>query len=107
MVDQQAIADTLGLNSQIQFPATGSSGGIVIMWDNSALGIQDIDILPQAIHVAVKVTNPPLLGTLLPFIPTIAMSLGKTFGPTRPFSLSPLETPLGLLVGTSIKSLKP
>lgn len=27
------------------------------MWDNTSLGIQDIDIFPQGIHVAVKVID--------------------------------------------------
>lgn len=59
MSDHKAIAETLVFNSQIQFPTIGNSRGIVIIWDNLNLGIQNIVILPQGIHVAVKVNNPP------------------------------------------------
>ncbi|KAF3674360.1 hypothetical protein FXO38_05263 [Capsicum annuum] len=54
MVDHTKLVDKLGYNSKIQFPATRSSGGIVIMWDNPVLNINDIVIYPQAIHIYVK-----------------------------------------------------
>ncbi|PHT87249.1 hypothetical protein T459_09355 [Capsicum annuum] len=54
MVDHTKLVDKLVYNSKIQFPATGSSGGIVIMWDNPVLSINDIVIYPQAIHIYVK-----------------------------------------------------
>lgn len=58
MADHEAITKTLGFTNQIQFPASGFSCGIVIMWDNTSLNIQDIVVFPQGIHVAVKVSNP-------------------------------------------------
>lgn len=39
MGDHKALAEILGYNSQIQFPASENSGGIVIVWDSSSMGI--------------------------------------------------------------------
>lgn len=58
MSDHKAFTGTLGYKSRIQFPSSSNSSGIVIMWDNSSLGIQDIIVVfPHGIHVAVKVNN--------------------------------------------------
>lgn len=59
MGDHKALTDTLSYNSHIQFPATGNSGEIVIIWDNFSLCIQDISIFSQGIYIVVKVMNPP------------------------------------------------
>lgn len=42
MAYHKSITKTLGFSNQIQFLTVGFSGGIVIMWDNSPLNVQDI-----------------------------------------------------------------
>lgn len=59
MAEHKAMVHSLGFNNQIQSPATGNSGGIVIMWDNTSLCVQGITIHPQGIDVEIKVHNPP------------------------------------------------
>lgn len=59
MSDHKVMANILVFNSLIQFPDSGNSGGIFIMWDNTRFSIQDITISPQAIYTIVKVSNPP------------------------------------------------
>lgn len=79
MGDHKALADMLGFNSQIQFPASGNSGRIVIMWDSSSIGSQDISVFSQGIHVAVKVNSPPPIGSLVPSMLVITFLLDKLF----------------------------
>lgn len=80
MVDHTKLVDKLGYNSKIQFPATGSSGGIVIMWDNPVLSINDIVIYPQAIHIYVKVIHFTSLCFLQLFMLAISLRRRKYFG---------------------------
>ncbi|KAF3617908.1 hypothetical protein FXO37_34440 [Capsicum annuum] len=76
--DHKALSDKLDFNSPIQFPSLGSSRGIVIMWDNSTLSINGIAILPQVVHVSVKVTPLPLPKNLSGWNPC-AFSISYSF----------------------------
>lgn len=57
MSDHKVLFDELRFNNQLQPPVVDRSGITVIIWDNNILGINDIDILPQVIHVSIKVNN--------------------------------------------------
>lgn len=57
MVEHKSITLELGFDNQIQYPDVGRSGGIVIMWRDNNLKLEDISISQQAIHAVVKVLS--------------------------------------------------
>ncbi|OIT05244.1 hypothetical protein A4A49_65154, partial [Nicotiana attenuata] len=50
MADYQALAQTLELDMIIQSPAVGSSGGIVFMWKEDLVAVEEVATTPQGIH---------------------------------------------------------
>lgn len=80
MADHKTITETLGFTNQIQFSASGSSGRIVIIWNNVSLNIQDITVFPQGIHVVVNVSNSHLLVFFVLFMLVPILRIDKPFG---------------------------
>ncbi|XP_016540951.2 uncharacterized protein LOC107841591 [Capsicum annuum] len=59
MGDHNKLAEDLGFSNKIQYPTVGTSRGLVIMWNDHNISINDINISPQGIHTTVHVSNPP------------------------------------------------
>lgn len=59
MGDHNKLAKDLGFSNKIQYPAVRTSEGLVIMWNDHNISINDINISPQGIHGTVQVSNPP------------------------------------------------
>lgn len=57
MTEHQSLTKELKFDSQIQSAANGLSGGIVIMWNEDTLKLENLSITPQGIHVTIKVLN--------------------------------------------------
>ncbi|KAK4731156.1 hypothetical protein R3W88_024144 [Solanum pinnatisectum] len=55
MQDHQSLVDDFPFTRMIQVPAVGNSGGLVILWDNSLIEVDDIATTGQEIHAMVKV----------------------------------------------------
>ncbi|KAH0778499.1 hypothetical protein KY290_004926 [Solanum tuberosum] len=55
MIEHKSLTEELKFNSQIQAAANGLSGGIMIMWNEDTLKLEDLSITPQGIHVSIKV----------------------------------------------------
>ncbi|KAH0779196.1 hypothetical protein KY290_005623 [Solanum tuberosum] len=55
MTKHQSLTEELKFDSQIQSTANGLSGGIVIMWNEDTLKLENLSITPQGIHVTIKV----------------------------------------------------
>lgn len=56
MTDHKNITDILNFDSFIQSPAEGLSGGIVIMWNEDVVKLDNISVTTQGIHAKIKVT---------------------------------------------------
>lgn len=54
----RGITKTLGFSYKIQYPASGNSGGLVLIWKDDNINITDISVSPQAIHTSVQLLNP-------------------------------------------------
>ncbi|XP_075092464.1 uncharacterized protein LOC142172691 [Nicotiana tabacum] len=63
MADHQTLAQTLDFDMIIQSPAVGLSGGIVFMWKEDLVAVEEVATTPQGIHAMVKVrpNHPPWL----------------------------------------------
>ncbi|XP_019255050.1 PREDICTED: uncharacterized protein LOC109233625 [Nicotiana attenuata] len=61
MADHKKLTEELQFDMHIQFPAIGHSRGIVIMWRENSLQIDEVAVNSQGIHAMVKVlpSNPP------------------------------------------------
>lgn len=59
MQDHKRICETLGFSNSIQFPATGNSGDLVLMWKDENINVIEISISPQVIYSIIQVTIPP------------------------------------------------
>lgn len=55
MSDRKQLTDMLNFDAHIQSPIEGLSGGIVIMWKEGMLKVDNISISQQGIHVHIKV----------------------------------------------------
>ncbi|XP_019224694.1 PREDICTED: uncharacterized protein LOC109206328 [Nicotiana attenuata] len=55
MADHQALAKTLDFDMIIQSPAVGSSRGIVFMWKEDLVAVEEVATTSQGIHAMVKV----------------------------------------------------
>lgn len=55
MTEHKHLTEALKFDSQIQSAANGLSGGIVIMWKEDTLKLDNVYVTPQGIHVMVKV----------------------------------------------------
>nr|XP_009591566.1 uncharacterized protein LOC104088573 [Nicotiana tomentosiformis] len=65
MADHKKLTDEIQYDTHIQFPAVGHFGGIVIMWKENILQVDEVSVTPQGIHAMVK-DSFPLNSTLLP-----------------------------------------
>lgn len=110
MKDHKSMVVILRFSNLIQFPASRNFGGIVIMYDNCSITIQDITISPQVIHTTIKVNNPPFFGSLALYMLVIPLKVGGPFRTTSlPLQISSVTTPttpVSLLV-TSMRFSKP
>lgn len=63
MKEHASLSDELGFDSQIQAAAKRLMGGIVIMWNDEDLKLDNLSISTQGTHVLVKVSknHPPWL----------------------------------------------
>ncbi|XP_019239455.1 PREDICTED: uncharacterized protein LOC109219450 [Nicotiana attenuata] len=63
MADHKKLTEELQFDMHVQFPAVGFSGGIVIMWKETSIQVDEIAVNSQGIHAMVKVlpSNPPWL----------------------------------------------
>ncbi|OIT40453.1 hypothetical protein A4A49_56961, partial [Nicotiana attenuata] len=50
MADHQTLAKTLDFDMIIQSPAVGPSGGIVFMWKEDLVAVEEVATTPQGIH---------------------------------------------------------
>lgn len=55
MQDYQVLVDDLPFTKMIQVPVVGNSGGLLILWDDSILKLDDIATTSLEIHAMVKV----------------------------------------------------
>ncbi|OIT35593.1 hypothetical protein A4A49_55736, partial [Nicotiana attenuata] len=54
MADHQTLAQKLDFDMIIQSPAVGLSGGIVFMWKEDLVAVEEVATTPQGIHAMVK-----------------------------------------------------
>ncbi|KAH0727886.1 hypothetical protein KY284_003751 [Solanum tuberosum] len=54
MSDHQVLIDEYPFTNMIQVPSIGNSGGLVILWDDNILEVDNIITSGQEIHVMVK-----------------------------------------------------
>lgn len=59
MVEHKHLTEALYFDAQLQSAAEGLSGGIVIMWKEDLLKLDNISIIKQGIHVHIKVCPTP------------------------------------------------
>lgn len=57
MQDHQPLLDDLNFNNMIQVPTVGNSEGIILLWEDSQLDMDEITTTNQEIHVMVKVST--------------------------------------------------
>ncbi|KAH0632709.1 hypothetical protein KY284_035504 [Solanum tuberosum] len=57
MQDHQPLLDNFPFNTMIQVPANGNSGGLVMLWDNKIVELDNIATTGQEIHAMVKVRS--------------------------------------------------
>ncbi|KAK4723761.1 hypothetical protein R3W88_026540 [Solanum pinnatisectum] len=55
ITEHKSLTEELKFDSQIQAVANGLSGGIMIIWNEDTLKLEDLLITPQGIHVSIKV----------------------------------------------------
>ncbi|XP_019231008.1 PREDICTED: uncharacterized protein LOC109211873 [Nicotiana attenuata] len=55
MVDHQSLASALNFDMIIQSPAVGLAGGIVFMWKEDQVAVEEVATTPQGIHAMVQV----------------------------------------------------
>lgn len=82
MTDHKNITDILNFDSFIQSPAEGLSGGIVIMWNEDVVKLDNISVTTQGIHAKIKVTPHKFLGSLLPYMLALTSRNISFFGKT-------------------------
>ncbi|KAG5568296.1 hypothetical protein H5410_064684, partial [Solanum commersonii] len=59
MTDHSKLIEDLGFNSHTQSAVEGFSGGIVIMWKEDNIKLDNISVMSQGIHAMVKVSTKP------------------------------------------------
>lgn len=59
MANHKALTETLKFDVQIQSSATGCRRGIIVMWMDENLKLDNVLVTPQGVHVMVKVTSNP------------------------------------------------
>ncbi|XP_009800739.1 uncharacterized protein [Nicotiana sylvestris] len=57
MADHKKLTEELQFDMIIQSPVIGLSGGIVIMWKEDIVSVEEVATTPQGIHAMVKVLN--------------------------------------------------
>lgn len=57
MQDHQILLDDFPFKNMIEVPAIGNYGGIVVLWDDNLLEVDEIAITAQELHVMVKVSS--------------------------------------------------
>lgn len=61
MTTYQLLLDNFPFDRMIEVPAEGQSGGLVVLWDDSILELDDITTTRQEIHVIIKLHNSKFL----------------------------------------------
>lgn len=56
MQDHQVLLDDFNFNNMIKVRTIGNSGGIVLLWDDAQLEVDEISTLNQEKHAMVKVS---------------------------------------------------
>ncbi|XP_075091919.1 uncharacterized protein LOC142172057 [Nicotiana tabacum] len=57
MADQKHLTTELQFSAQFQSPANGQSGGIVVMWKDDLIKLEEVSTTPQGIHIMVKLAS--------------------------------------------------
>lgn len=57
MQEHQALLDVFNFNNMIQVHTTGNSGGLVLLWDDTQIDVEEITTSNQEIHAMIK--GPP------------------------------------------------
>lgn len=79
MSDRKQLTDMLNFDAHIQSPIEGLSGGIVIMWKEGMLKVDNISISQQGIHVHIKMISPSLLQQMQGIaMQSMTLSIGST-----------------------------
>ncbi|OIT38656.1 hypothetical protein A4A49_64000, partial [Nicotiana attenuata] len=55
MADQMKLTEDLQYDMHIKFPSLGHSGGIIIMWKENILQVDELSVTLQGIHAIVKI----------------------------------------------------
>lgn len=56
MTGQKHLTVELKFDAQFQSPVIGQSGGIVFMWKDDFVKLEEVATTPQGVHIMVKVT---------------------------------------------------
>lgn len=62
MGNHNKLAEDLGFPKKIKYPSVRSSGGLVIMWEDDNLSINDINISPKAFTFLFRLATLTLIG---------------------------------------------
>lgn len=63
LTDHNMLRDDFGFNELVESPVEGNSGGMVIIWNNALITVEQVAVTNQTIHCMVQVNS-----TLTPFM---------------------------------------
>ncbi|KAF3660427.1 putative oxidation resistance protein 1-like isoform X1 [Capsicum annuum] len=90
MQDHKRISETLGFSNSIQFPATGNSVDLVLMWKDENINVTEISISPQVIYSIIQMPWLPIfLEHILTTAPSFFNPIGYFTYPTDPSGWNP------------------
>nr|XP_009627879.1 uncharacterized protein LOC104118359 [Nicotiana tomentosiformis] len=57
MTDHKNLTTELKFSAQFQTPYVGKSGGIVVMWKDDLVKLEEVSTTPQGVHVMIKIPS--------------------------------------------------